>query len=121
MAYRKGESGNESKQFKPGESGKPGGRPKTKPITDALRELLVLKLEDYEKFKPKTPAESIAQKMIDQAMASNSAFTRETLDRTEGKVPLPITGGEEPLEVNVRLIHIGAGAKPRHRPSAPAD
>ncbi|HEY6339330.1 MAG TPA: DUF5681 domain-containing protein [Candidatus Sulfotelmatobacter sp.] len=108
-------------EFKPGQSGHPGGRPRVKPISDALRTLLEKKVEEYEKFKPATQAEKLAQRMIDDSAGGNTACMRETLDRTEGKVPLPIIGGDEPLEVNVRVIHIGAGAKSRHRPAAPAD
>lgn len=113
MTYRKGESGNPARQFQKGESGNPGGRPKTKPISDALRALLELKLAQYKKFRPRTPAEKIAKRMIDDAAKGTTTMVREVLDRSEGKVPLPITGDNGPVEVNVRIRHIGgkAGSK----------
>ena len=119
MAYRKGESGNRATQFRKGESGNPGGRPKWKPITEALLELLAQDLKKYKKFRAKTPAQKIAKRMIDDAVEGVTTLVREVLDRTEGKVPLPITGDNGPVEVNVRIHHIGA--QPRHRAAAPTD
>jgi hypothetical protein len=111
MAYSKGQSGSRATQFRKGESGNPGGRPKTKPVSDALRLLLALEVAKYKKFRAKTQAQKIARRMIYDAAKGISTMVREVLDRTEGKVPLPITGGDEPVEMNVRIIHIGAGKK----------
>lgn len=122
MAFRKGQSGNAAGQFRKGQSGNPGGRPKWKPISNALTELLELEIGEYGKFKPKTPAQKIAKKMIGDAMKGVTTLVREVLDRTEGKVPLPITGDNGPIDVNVRIRHIGSGGtQPRHRPAAPTD
>ena len=119
MAFRKGQSGNRATQFRKGQSGNPGGRPKRKPISEALTELLDLELPKYKKFRPKTSAQKIAKRMIDDAVKGVTTLVREVLDRTEGKVPLPITGDNGPIDVNVRIRHIGAES--RHRASAATD
>lgn len=125
MAFRKGQSGNRSTQFRKGQSGNPGGRPKRKPVSDALVELLELALPKYKQFRPRTSAQKIAKRMIDDAVKGVTTLVREVLDRTEGKVPLPITSGEGPLEVKVEIVHIGGGARSRpvarysDRPAAP--
>jgi hypothetical protein len=119
MAFRKGQSGNPGKQFQKGQSGNPGGRPKWKPITEALLELLAQDLKKYKKFRAKTPAQKIAKRMIDDAVKGVTTLVREVLDRTEGKVPLPISTDTGPIDVNVRIHHIGA--QPRHRAAAPTD
>ena len=40
-------------------------------------------------------ADKLAQKMIDDGLAGNLLALRELLDRTEGKVPQGIIGGDE--------------------------
>jgi len=64
-------------QFKPGESGNPGGRPKSKPITDLLRELLE---EDPQM------ARDIAKKLLQLAKKGSLGHFKEMTDRIEGPV-----------------------------------
>jgi hypothetical protein len=115
MAFRKGQSGNTATQFQKGTSGNPGGRPKTKIFSQAMIRLAELPLAKYKKFKPKNQAEKVAKRALDDAGKGMSTALREVLDRTEGKVPLPITGDNGPMEMNVRIIHIGRSG---HRPAA---
>ena len=87
-------------RFKPGQSGNPGGRPKTKLITQAYRELL----EQLDPKKRKTLAEILARKAIQQALKGNLAALKEITDRTEGKSVQPLSHsglGSEPIAFNV--------------------
>lgn len=77
--------------FPPGVSGNPGGRPKSKPITDRLRDRLerpareALRLDDGA-----TLADVIALRMAKAAAEGDFKYVRELLDRVEGKpVPQP--------------------------------
>jgi uncharacterized protein DUF5681 len=117
MAFRKGHSGNPSRQFRKGQSGNPGGRPKTKLFSEAMIRLAQLPLAEYKKFRPKNQAEKIAKRWLDDAGKGVSTALREALDRTEGKVPLPITGDNGPMEMKVEIVHIGA--RSRTNPSRP--
>ncbi len=63
-------------RFKPGQSGNPGGRPKTKLLTQAYRELL----EQVDPKEQKTLAQQIARKVIDQALKGNLAAVKEVAD-----------------------------------------
>ena len=64
-------------QCKPGESGNPGGRPKSKPITDLLRKLIE---EDPEQAK------AIVRKLLEQAKKGSLGHFKELTDRIEGPV-----------------------------------
>jgi hypothetical protein len=76
-------------------------------ITEAIRERLAMKVEDYlapgevEKLPLRlhklTVAELIADRFIRAALGSDSSGTRqyrELMDRIEGRVPLPLTSPE---------------------------
>ena len=77
-------------EFKPGQSGNPGGRPKYKPITDALKMLL----DEAYLADGTTLAQHIAQEVTKELLdpagnlkhGYNTALLKELLDRTEGKV-----------------------------------
>ena len=64
------------KPFQPGQSGNPGGRPKSTSITSILRQ----RLTDEDKIK-------IADALIRGAIAGEMDKIRELLDRHDGKVP----------------------------------
>lgn len=76
----------EATRFKPGQSGNPSGKPKTKHITDILGKLL-----DAEASEGKTNAEAIAEELIklvkDAKQRGYAPMLKELLDRVEGKVP----------------------------------
>lgn len=72
-------------QFKPGQSGNPGGRPKTKLITQAYQEIL----ERVDEMSGKTFAEIIAEVVVQEAKSKNLPAVKEITDRTEGKPMQP--------------------------------
>jgi hypothetical protein len=87
-------------RFKPGQSGNPGGRPKSKLLTQAYRELL----EQVDPKERKTLAEILARKAVQQALKGNLAALKEITDRTEGKSVQPLSHsglGSEPIAFNV--------------------
>ena len=89
-------------RFKPGQSGNPGGRPKTKLLTQAYRELL----EQVDPKERKTLAEILARKAVQQALKGNLVALKEITDRTEGKSVQPLSHsglGSEPIAINVNL------------------
>ncbi len=75
------------KQFAPGVSGNPSGRPRLTKLTEALREQLA---EINPHAPEETIAEAIAQTLIKLAIAGDVAAIREIADRTEGKPKQPI-------------------------------
>ncbi len=89
-------------RFKPGQSGNPGGRPKTKLLTQAYRELL----EQVDPKERKTLAQKLARKAVQQALKGNLAALKEITDRTEGKSVQPLSHsglGSEPIAFHVNL------------------
>lgn len=84
-----------------GRSGNPRGRPKTKPLTDALRKQLGKRVmaDDLEKIQKAVPrlldvlgkrptyADLLAWRMLQQSMSGNMHAARVVLDRIEGRVP----------------------------------
>lgn len=79
-------------QWKPGESGNPSGRPKTKPITDALRELMA---EEYtgkeERFRGLTNAQVLALRLFEMAEGGDLKALEELATRLEGRAPQAVT------------------------------
>jgi hypothetical protein len=80
-------------RFRPGESGNPGGKPKTKTLSKAYRQRL-------EEVNPSDPAgrsfaECIAEVMIKLALNGHVPAAIEICDRCEGKVKLTVAGPED--------------------------
>ena len=82
------------KQFPPGVSGNPQGRPKLTRLTDALREQLAEEMPDAPE---RTIAEQIARALIREAISGNVQAAREIADRTEGK---PMQKVDLDLQIN---------------------
>ena len=70
------------RRFPRGRSGNPGGRPRGRSITAALRAELDAPCDDDLAV---TKGERVAKQLVDLALAGNLAAIREVLDRTEGK------------------------------------
>lgn len=77
-------------EFKPGVSGNPSGRPKLKPITDAMRAMLDQPFSGRGcggKYKGMTNAEVLVAKQFDAAIEKGDLrAAQEIADRVEGKV-----------------------------------
>ncbi len=82
------------KQFPPGVSGNPSGRPKLTKLTEALRKQLTELNPDATE---ETNAEAIARVLIREAKTGNVQAAREIADRTEGRPKQAID-----LEMQVR-------------------
>lgn len=96
--------------FKPGQSGNPAGRPKSRTLSEAYRALLSQPLKDD---PTRTVADVVAAAMVQNAFAGDVAAAKELADRTEGKAKqgIDLTVGERvsgPLELAIeRLIKTG--------------
>ena len=85
----------EKTRWKPGQSGNPGGRPKTAPLSQACRELLAAPLpNDPER---RTYAQAIAQALAEKAVAGDIRAAQELADRAEGRARQAIEVGPAPL------------------------
>ncbi len=76
-----------SGRWKPGQSGNPSGRPKKKPLTEALQRVLA-KLSDDER-------DILCKEMITKLASGDVAAFKEVADRVEGKVPTPVGGTDD--------------------------
>ena len=105
-------------QFKPGESGNPGGRPKKRPITDYVREQLENQIPTA--MRAKLPAafvevygesatfgQMLAFQMVAKAATGEMHAMREVLDRVEGKVSQRLASDEtNSIQLTVRRIDV---------------
>jgi hypothetical protein len=73
----------EATRWKPGQSGNPGGRPKTALLSHACRELLAAPLPNDPQGR--TYAEAIAETLGQKAIAGDIRAAQEIADRAEGK------------------------------------
>jgi len=80
-------------QFQPGQSGNPGGRPRSlvATISEELRRLL--RSECSEDPQRRTWAEVIAEKLCRMALEGNVQAINEIGDRTEGRPSMAVTLG----------------------------
>jgi hypothetical protein len=81
------------KPFLPGQSGNPKGRPKSRPITAALKELL---------YKDDSKAlRAIAAVAVREALGGDFRYTKEIIDRVEGKAleTLEVSGGMDVMNL----------------------
>lgn len=82
---------NPDTQFKPGQSGNPGGRPRKLPLTD--RAAVVAEQTTFG-GKPLPPGVTVADMVVlgwyKAAMKGDAAARRDLLERLEGKVTLKL-------------------------------
>lgn len=93
------------KGFKPGQSGNPSGRPKSKLLSEAYRAALAEELKNG-----RTCAEEIAKEMVKLAMKGKYMHASEIADRVEGK---PRQAYDVELSVNDELAEIVEKARKR--------
>lgn len=99
--------------WKPGESGNPSGRPKSKPLTDAC----LKRLSDHPK-----DLDAVARALITQAKRGSVKAFSELADRLEGKpashdaIDLSVNYGEELIRrINAGLERVRQGQEQRER------
>jgi hypothetical protein len=86
----------EDTQWKPGQSGNPAGRPKTKPFKDALKKLI-----------EERGLDGAAEALYAKAMTGDVPALKEIADRLDGKVPQAIVGDDEGDAITIRQIITG--------------
>lgn len=105
-----------------GVSGNPGGRPKHKPISDGLRFLLgryVSEMSDQTKNSEEkgeqllqlrkkpgqrmTVRDALCMAIMNDAIRGKGDARQIVIERTEGKVPVPITGSDDPDDVPIKI------------------
>lgn len=83
-------------RFKPGVSGNPSGRPRTKPITDRFRDYIE---KEASKKTKETVADQIVKEWVAMIKAGDSAALKEALNRLEGatvqKIEAEVTEKQE--------------------------
>ena len=109
-------------RWKKGQSGNPGGRPRTKPLTDAYRQNVSLVITPKVAKEMRLPAgfvgmtiaEAIAIGQAIAAIKGSTIAAREIADRIEGRVGTPDDADAEsgPLYVVLRA------PRPQHEPIA---
>jgi len=73
-----------SGRWKPGQSGNPSGRPKSKPFKEALQEVI-----------SRVGLQGAAAALVARANTGDVAAIKEIGDRLDGKVPQSIGGSDE--------------------------
>src|SRR5262245_3793132 len=93
------EKGNEH-AFKPGQSGNPGGRPKSKHISEAYRRWLAQPCESDPEM---TNADAIADVVGRAALKGDLWAVKEITDRVEGRARQPIDINEDERERKTKM------------------
>jgi hypothetical protein len=107
-------------RWKKGQSGNPGGRPKTKPLTDAYRRSLSLVITPQVAKEMRLPAGFVGMTIADviaigQAKAAIKGSTmaaREIADRIERRFDAP----EADKNLGRRMIVVIRAPRPDHQP-----
>jgi hypothetical protein len=83
---------NPATQFKPGQSGNPGGRPKGSTLTRLLAEALEKdRLNDKEMKDAKKVAEVLVEAILQKAIEGDYRFVELVINRIDGKIPNSLT------------------------------
>jgi hypothetical protein len=117
-------AGSAATQFRPGQSGNPGGRPKGKTMLTRIREILTDEPDE---------AEAIARAFIECCKRGSWAHIKELIDREAGKVPERFAGPDggaiqaETVKARfdsegfVRLLLAAASPAEQHLPTDKGD
>ena len=103
--------------FQVGQSGNPGGRPKqAKQFRDALLRQLDKADGDTKKL------DSVARRLVENAVGGETAAIREIADRIDGKVPQAVVGDDEhdPIRMVNRIERVIVKAADPDSGSVPA-
>jgi Family of unknown function (DUF5681) len=94
--FAKGNKAGTATQFKPGQSGNPNGRPRTKLVREALVKMLQLDVRDHVEIE--TNADALAWRLICEGKRGKLGAIAEVADRTEGRATVRVDLGEtDPL------------------------
>lgn len=111
--FKPGNRAGASTQFRPGQSGNPGGRPSCKLVSEALRWMIATPLS--EPIVARTRAERMAQILVNEGVLHRKlSAIAETIDRTEGRPGIAIRiDSEDPLSQLVQqMVLQGEGLGP---------
>ena len=78
-----GVPGGEATRWKTGQSGNPGGRPKTAPLSNACREWMASQVPGD--LEGRTGAQALAKMLGEKALAGDIRAAQELADRAEGR------------------------------------
>ena len=79
--------------FQPGQVTNPGGKPKQKPFSDALR--LALFEPETAPDRKRTKLDKVVAALLEKATGGDVPALKEVADRIEGKVPQAIVGDDD--------------------------
>src|SRR5690349_12967880 len=87
--------------FEPGQSGNPGGRPKSKPFADALRMEIAAAGADHKALR------EVARALLTKAAEGDVPAINALADRLDGKVPQAVEGEMNHTADNPLLALLG--------------
>ena len=97
------------KPWQPGQSGNPGGRPRTKPISDRYTYIAEVKLPESIQKKLKlepgaTYGDAVAVRTFHAALEGDIAATREIREAIEGKSTIRTDDEQPPIRIDISAI-----------------
>jgi len=92
-------------RFVKGQSGNPGGRPKSSALSEALR--AKLKSDTVKKLSSRTFAEKLSDRLVEEGLDGNVAAIVAIGDRTEGKpaVTMNVNEGADGIKTLIEICH----------------
>lgn len=107
------------RRFQKGQSGNPGGRPKYKEISHAIRHILTLDDDQLANYKPDTVAERLALVRIQQAIKKGGLFDAQYItDRAEGKATATV---KSQIDLQGAHVVVDILKPPSEEPGEPED